>query len=221
VVVADVSGHGLPTGLRMAMVKAALGILVVETHEADEILRRLDATVRSGANSGEVSGRQSRFFVTAVFSRVDFRRGSVEITNAGHPPAYHLRNGEVEEILLPGSPLGGLGHSYGRRRLELEDGDVLVWLSDGLIEASDADDEPFGYEKTQEAIAGPAESAQEVRDRLLAAVEEHTGGRPAMDDRTLVVMRYSLRGSDAERGSGGGVPVPREGEGDRGEEGAI
>jgi serine phosphatase RsbU (regulator of sigma subunit) len=191
VVVADVSGHGLPTGLRMAMVKAALGILVVETHEADEILRRLDATVRSGASSGQASGEQSRFFVTAVFSRVDFRQGSVEITNAGHPPAYLLRGGAVEEILLPGSPLGGLGHHYGRRRLGLEDGDVLVWLSDGLIEASDTDDEPFGYDRTLEAIAGPAESAQEVRDRLLAAVEVHTGGRPAMDDRTLVVMRYT------------------------------
>lgn len=186
VVVADVSGHGLPTGLRMAMVKAALGILVVETQEANEILRRLDATVRSGYGSGD----QARFFVTAVFSRIDFRDGYVEITNAGHPPAYHLRNGAVEEILLTGSPLGGIGHTYGRRRVELADGDVLVWLSDGLIEASNAEDEPFGYDRTEAAIAGPADSAVQVRDRLLAAVEAHTGGRMALDDRTLVVMLY-------------------------------
>lgn len=191
VVVADVSGHGLPTGLRMAMVKAALGILVVETHEADEILRRLDATVRSGGGPNPDAAEKSRFFVTAVFSRIDFRSGTIEITNAGHPPVYHLRGGEAEEILLPGSPLGGLGHHYGRRRVDLEDGDVLVWLSDGLIEAADGDDEPFGFESTREALEGPADSAAEVRDRLLAAVEAHTGGRPARDDRTLVVMRYS------------------------------
>ena len=191
VVVADVSGHGLPTGLRMAMVKAALGILVVETHEADEILRRLDATVRSGSRPSPDSAEKSRFFVTAVFSRIDFRAGTLEITNAGHPPVYHLRNGATEEILLPGSPLGGLGHRYGHRRVELEDGDVLVWLSDGLIEAADGDDEPFGFERTREAIEGSAASAVEVRDRLLAAVEAHTEGRPARDDRTLVVMRYS------------------------------
>jgi serine phosphatase RsbU (regulator of sigma subunit) len=187
VVVADVSGHGLPTGLRMAMVKAALGILVVETREADEILRRLDATVRSGGGAGE----QSRFFVTAVFSRVDFRRGVIELTNAGHPPAYRVRDGGVEEILVPGSPLGGLGHTYGRRRIELAEGDVMVWLSDGLIEATDGEDEPFGYERVEAALAGPAESAAKVRDRLLAAVEAHTGGRPAEDDRTVVVMRYT------------------------------
>jgi serine phosphatase RsbU (regulator of sigma subunit) len=187
VVVADVSGHGLPTGLRMAMVKAALGILVVETREAEEILRRLDATVRSGGGAGD----DSRFFVTAVFSRLDFRRGVLELTNAGHPPVYLLRRGEVEEILLPGSPLGGLGHSYGRRTVQLEDGDVLVWLSDGLIEATDGADEPFGYDGVEAALAaGPADSAAQVRDRLLAAVEAHTRGAPAQDDRTVVVMRY-------------------------------
>ncbi|HUF79352.1 MAG TPA: SpoIIE family protein phosphatase, partial [Thermoanaerobaculia bacterium] len=188
VVVADVSGHGLPTGLRMAMVKAALGILVVEIDEADEILRRLDRTVRTGDSDGV----GSRFFVTAVFTRVNFRTGVVELTNAGHPPAYLVRNRMVEEILEPGSPLGGLGQSYGRRRLELADGDVMVWLSDGLIEATDGDDEPFGYDRVEAALAaGPADSAAEVRDRLLAAVEAYTGGRPAQDDRTVVVMRYT------------------------------
>jgi sigma-B regulation protein RsbU (phosphoserine phosphatase) len=186
VVVADVSGHGLPTGLRMAMVKAALGILVVETHEADEILRRLDGTVRSGDSAGE----EARFFVTATFAKVDFREGRVELTNAGHPPTYHLRGGEVEEILLPGSPLGGLGTSYGHATLELESGDAVIWLSDGLIEAADGADEPFGYDQVRATLAGPCESAAQVRDRLLAAVEAHTGGRPARDDRTLVVMRY-------------------------------
>ncbi|MFP3942105.1 MAG: PP2C family protein-serine/threonine phosphatase, partial [Thermoanaerobaculia bacterium] len=187
VVVADVSGHGLPTGLRMAMVKAALGVLVTETGEADEILRRLDATVRSGYATGD----QRRFFVTAVFARVDFHRGVLELTNAGHPPTYVVRDGTVEEILLPGSPLGGLGTDYGQRTVELRDGDVVVWLSDGLIEAADGHDEPFGYEGIERALAGPADSAAQVRDRLLAAVAAHTGGRPAMDDRTLVVMRYT------------------------------
>jgi sigma-B regulation protein RsbU (phosphoserine phosphatase) len=188
VVVADVSGHGLPTGLRMAMVKAALGILVVEIDEADEILRRLDRTVRTGDSDGV----GSRFFVTAVFTRVNFRTGVVELTNAGHPPAYLVRDRMIEEILEPGSPLGGLGHSYGRRRLELAAGDVMVWLSDGLIEATDGDDEPFGYDRVEAALAaGPADSAAEVRDRLLAAVEAYTGGRPAQDDRTVVVMRYT------------------------------
>lgn len=197
VVVADVSGHGLPTGLRMAMVKAALGVLVTDIGEATEILRRLDGTVRSGYGTGG-----GRFFVTAVFARIDLQRGELELTNAGHPPTYVVRDGTVEEILLPGSPLGGLGTDYGQRTVPLRDGDVVVWLSDGLIEATDGHDEPFGYEGVERALAGPADSAALVRDRLLAAVGVHTGGRPALDDRTLVVMRYS---------AGAGANAPDEG----------
>jgi serine phosphatase RsbU (regulator of sigma subunit) len=195
VVIADVSGHGLPTGLRMAMVKAALGILVTEIDEPDEILRRLDSTVRSGDQTGD----ESRFFVTATFARVDFRRGTVDLTNAGHPPTYLVRGGEVEEILLPSSPLGGLGQRYAGQRIDLEDGDVVVWLSDGMIEAAGGEGEPFGYERVKAALAGAAPTAAAVRERLVAAVDVHTGGRPAQDDRTLVVMRY--RTPDGPSGS--------------------
>ena len=186
VVIADVSGHGLPTGLRMAMVKAALGILVAETDEPQEILERLDRTVRSGDHGGD----RSRFFVTATFARVDFRRGIVDLTNAGHPPTYLLRDGEIDEILLPSSPLGGLGQNYASRRLELEDDDVVIWLSDGMLEAVDDDGEPFGYDRLAATLAGPAPSPAAVRDRLVAAIDVHTKGRPARDDRTLVVMQY-------------------------------
>jgi sigma-B regulation protein RsbU (phosphoserine phosphatase) len=190
VVIADVSGHGLPSGLRMAMLKAALTILVEEEREAERILGRLHDMVRGGDDR--------RVFITATLALVDLAAGTVEITNAGHPPTYLLRGGEVEEIMLPSSPLGGLGRDYGRRRLDLEPGDVLVWLSDGLIEAADAAGRPFGYPGVVDALAAPRPaglpeapvSAATVRDRLLAAVERHTGGLPVEDDRTLVVMRY-------------------------------
>lgn len=186
VVIADVSGHGLPTGLRMAMVKAALGILISETDDPQEVLERLDNTVRSGDHGGD----RSRFFVTATFARVDFRRGAIDLTNAGHPPTYLLRDGEVDEILLPSSPLGGLGQDYASRHLDLEDGDVVVWLSDGMLEAVDDDGEPFGYDRLAATLAGPSPSPAAVRDRLVAAIDLHTGGRPARDDRTLVVMQF-------------------------------
>ncbi len=187
VIIADVSGHGLSTGLRMAMLKAALLILIEETREPEEILRRLDAVVRD---------RKSRVFVTATLAFLDLETGTLRLTNAGHPPTYRVRGGQVDEILLPSSPLGGLGHSYGRAEITLERGDVVVWLSDGLIEAANAADEPFGYERVIKALAGGAagESAADVRDRLLTAIAAWVGGQPPGDDRTLVVMRYKARG---------------------------
>src|ERR1700687_4769425 len=121
VIIADVSGHGLSTGLRMAMLKAALLILIEETRKPEEILRRLDAVVRSNA--------EGRCFVTATLAMFDLREGRLNLTNAGHPPTYLVRGGRVQEILLPSSPLGGLGQSYARRALTLERGAVQGWLA--------------------------------------------------------------------------------------------
>ncbi len=187
VMIADVSGHGLHTGLRMAMVKAGLQILVEEVEDPAEIMRRLDRVVRGESGT--------RFFVTATLARIDLKKGEIELTNAGHPPTYHLRDGKVREIMLPGSPLGVMRQSYGAETIHLLPGDVVVWLSDGLIEASNVQDEPFGYDCVVRALSGPADSAEQVRDRLLAAIEAHTAGHPAEDDRTLVVFRYAPESS--------------------------
>ena len=93
-----------------------------------------------------------------------------------------MRGAEVEEILLPSSPLGGLGHTYGQGdAARSRRATPLVWLSDGLIEATNAADEPFGYDSV---IAGPgrarpARARSTIRNRLLAAVERHTAGHAA------------------------------------------
>ena len=181
VVIADVAGHGLSAGLRMAMLKAGLLTLVEEGKPPREILSALDRLVRSGGD---------RTFVTSSLSLIDLSAGVVEMTNAGHPPAYLLRRNEVEEILLPGTPLGALGEDYGFRRIELQAGDVLVWLSDGFIEAPGGDGEPFGYDRTRDSLKGSAGTAKEVCDRILAKMRRYTDGAGAQDDLTLVVMRY-------------------------------
>jgi phosphoserine phosphatase RsbU/P len=225
VVIADVSGHGLSAGLRMAMLKAALVMLMEQGLEPRAILARLDRMIRS-----EESTRTGRPMVTATLSLFDPGSGRLEITNAGHPPAYRLYPArastadagaeepaspsskgsegapaadpsgsvsipatdilEVEEILLPSPPLGALGGDYLSRSMNLEPGELVVWLSDGLIEASDPAGTPFGYDRVVEALRGPRAGAAEVRDRLLAAIAAHCGTQPPDDDRTLVVMRY-------------------------------
>jgi HAMP domain-containing protein len=151
VIIADVSGHGLSTGLRMAMLKAALLILIEHTRQPEEILRRLDRVVRSNA--------EGRCFVTATLAVFDLREGRLTLTNAGHPPTYVLHGGRVDEVLLPSSPLGGLGQSYARRELTLDRGDVVVWLSDGVFEEANAAGEPFGYDRIEVALAQAARAA--------------------------------------------------------------
>jgi serine phosphatase RsbU (regulator of sigma subunit) len=74
---------------------------------------------------------------------------------------------------------------------------VVVWLSDGLIEATNSQGEPFGYEAVVGSLEGSAAAAAVVRDRLLDALKRHTDGQPSEDDKTLVVMRYMTPASTA------------------------
>ncbi|HVR10424.1 MAG TPA: SpoIIE family protein phosphatase [Thermoanaerobaculia bacterium] len=171
VIIADVSGHGLSTGLRMAMLKAALLILIEQTRQPEEILRRLDTVVRSNA--------EGRCFVTATLAMFDLREGRLTLTNAGHPPTYLVRGGRVQEILLPSSPLGGLGQSYARRELTLDRGDVVVWLSDGVFEETNAAGEPFGYDRIETALAAAAKPAASPGSVATAAASGRRGGRSA------------------------------------------
>ncbi len=188
IVVADVAGHGLAAGLRMAMVKSALTLLIEDGDPPEEIFARLNRLLKG--RPGE------RGFVTATLALFDPLSGELELANAGHPPTYLVRSGgAVEEIVLPGPPLGGLPGAPGRGSRSIAPGDALVWLSDGLIEARSPRGELFGYDRVREHLAGPPTNAVLVRDRLLAAIRAHTGGAAAEDDRTLVVMRY--RGSDS------------------------
>jgi serine phosphatase RsbU (regulator of sigma subunit) len=184
IVVADVSGHGLSAGLRMAMLKAALVMLVEQRLDSHEVFSRLDRLVREGA--GSAGGRP---LVTATLAIFDPATGRLDLTNAGHTPTYWLRQDGVEEILLPSPPLGVLGDRYASCSRTLEPGDLVVWLSDGLIESADPSGDPFGFERVQETLVGTG-SATQVRDRLLAAVAKHSQGAPPADDRTLVVLRY-------------------------------
>ncbi len=197
VVVADVSGHGLSAGLRMAMVKSALALLTEEEERPEEILRRLHELMRGrlqSANSG-------RGFVTATLALVDSASGELVVTNAGHPPTYLLRAGEVTEIMLPSTPLGTLSDDYGQTRLQLEPDDVVVWLSDGLIEATDERQQDFGYDRVTETLTGLDPEPATVRDRLLDAVARHSGGGTPEDDCTLLVMAYRPTPPNAEPSS--------------------
>ncbi len=186
VVMADVSGHGLSAGLRMAMVKSALALLCEEEDRPEEILKRLHHLLKYRLQSSD----NRRGFVTATLALVDSVRGELVITNAGHPPTYLLRDGEVTEILLPSTPLGALGSDYGQATVQLVPNDVVVWLSDGLIEATGAEGGDFGYERIVSVLASCDPEPARVRDRLLAAITDHTGGGSPEDDRTLLVMGY-------------------------------
>ena len=80
--------------------------------------------------------------------------------------------------------------------LVLQEGDTVVYLSDGIVEAQNAAGDPFGFDQLEALLAAsPDLSPTAVRDNILSAVARHSGTRPADDDRTLMIISFDqLRG---------------------------
>ncbi len=185
VVLADVSGHGLPTGIVMASAKASLTALLQSGAAGETLLSRLDAQIARTTDS--------RTFVTMAFLRFHLAGRRVEYTNAGHLYPYRITPaGTVTALVNPARPLGlGLPVTFTTVEAPLEDGDLWVLLSDGIVEATrSGEDEEFGFARLERALAGAAGgTAVAARDRVLAAWRDFTGGDEPADDRTLVVLR--------------------------------
>jgi phosphoserine phosphatase RsbU/P len=185
VVIGDVSGHGLSTGLVMAMVKAAITTLVEQGTEETSLFTRLNDLVHRST--------ERRAFMTLGFTIYDLDRGTIRHTNAGHLYPYILRHGAPPfAIESPSLPLGVRPDIHARTvEIELREGDAVVYLSDGIVEAQDERGDPLGFERLESLLAQLEDpSAAAIQDAILNAVAEHSGTRPADDDRTVMVLRF-------------------------------
>jgi len=185
VAIGDVSGHGLSTGLVMAMVKAAITTLVEEGAEETALFHRLnDLVFRS---------TERRAFMTLAFTIFDLEKGTIRHTNAGHLYPYLLREGQKPRgIEVPSLPLGVRSTiSTHTAEVDLQEGDAIVYLSDGIVEAQDEHGEPFGFDQLEALLSQSTErSPSTIRDQILEAVARHCGTRPADDDRTVMILRF-------------------------------
>lgn len=186
VAIGDVSGHGLSTGLVMAMVKAAMTTLVEEGADETSLFHRLNELV--------FRSTERRAFMTLAFTIFDLERGTIRHTNAGHLYPYLLRDGAHAPLSIecPSLPLG-VRESMTTRTVEvtLEEGDTIVYLSDGIVEAQDENGDPLGFDQLESLLGRQQDrSPAAVRDSILDAVAVHSGTRPADDDRTVMVLRF-------------------------------
>jgi serine phosphatase RsbU (regulator of sigma subunit) len=185
VAIGDVSGHGLSTGLVMAMVKAAITTLVEEGAEETSLFHRLNDLVYRST--------ERRAFMTLAFTIFDLERGTIRHTNAGHLYPYLLREGQKPRgIEVPSLPLGVRSTiSTHTAEVDLQEGDAIVYLSDGIVEAQDEHGEPFGFDQLEALLSQSVDrSPSTIRDQILEAVARHCGTRPADDDRTVMILRF-------------------------------
>ncbi len=188
VLVADVSGHGVPAALIASMVKVALA---AQQDRADR-----PADVLTGMNQA-LCGRLGGQYVTAAYLFIDSRSGLIRYAAAGHPPMLCCSppNGyaaRVREIEKNGILLGFMDDAlYEETEQRLDSGDRLLLYTDGLIEASNAADDLFGIDRVKAAVAaGAALAPDSAADALLTAMDAWSG-QPARDDLTIVLVDWS------------------------------
>jgi serine phosphatase RsbU (regulator of sigma subunit) len=182
VVLGDATGHGLHAGMVVGVAKSLLqtaggnGDLV-------GLLGRIDA--------GLATLHERRASMGLMLVRLD--GDTLRVASAGMPPMLVRRTGshEVEEIMLPGVPLGTLSDA---RRLERDvqvgPGDCVLLMSDGIAEVADPAGEPFGYERVRGVFAAAASFEPEaVVAHLLGSADAHRAGAALSDDLTLLVLR--------------------------------
>lgn len=186
VVIADVSGHGLGPALLMAVCRAYARACVPVGPELASALRRVNSLLHDDVSEGR--------FVTFAIAILDARSGECELLSAGHGPIllYRASGGTVEEFDGDGVPLGVLpDETYATpRKLWLEPGDTLVFVTDGFFEWAAPTGELYGTERLRECVRSSARMpAAEMIARLDADVQRFGAGAPQNDDMIAVIIR--------------------------------
>lgn len=189
IVIADVSGKGVPAGLLMAMCRSSLRSVAAGELSPSKALglvnRQLFPDIRED------------MFISMAYGILDGMTGILTLSRAGHDPAlcYRAATGTVESLRSPGLALGvDSGQVFERvtkdHEVPLAAGDCVLFYTDGVKEAVDAKEEEFGMERMAEVFRNAApDGAEAVLLRMQEELKAFTGECPQMDDITLVVIQ--------------------------------
>jgi sigma-B regulation protein RsbU (phosphoserine phosphatase) len=180
--IADVSGHGVPAALIASMVKLAA---TSQRMNADDPARLL-----AGMNAALCGNTQTQF-VTAAYVYLDSESRELRYSAAAHPPMLLLRDGEVVEVVENGLMLASFTFSaYCTAVRPLKPGDRLLLYTDGIVEAADASREEFGLERLRDLLrksVGLPHS--ETADLIMSSVQRWAASQD--DDLTVLVCDYT------------------------------
>jgi phosphoserine phosphatase RsbU/P len=182
----DVSGKGLPASLLMANLQATLRDQQLLDLSVQECIIRSNNLLYGNTSSDK--------FITLFYGILDPEHHRFSYVNAGHDfPMYFGNGSEPKRLSTEGIPIGVIeNYPYREDSLRLNKGDLVVVYSDGICEAMNPSQEPFGEKRLEQLIAAHRNvSAGELIDIIINDVKRFTGNEPQMDDMTLVIIRRS------------------------------
>jgi phosphoserine phosphatase RsbU/P len=180
--IADVSGHGIPAALIASMVKLAAS---TQREDADDPSRLL-----VGMNAILLGNTQNQF-VTAAYVYLNAAEDELRYSAAAHPPMLVLRGGEVMEVTENGLMLACFDFaSYTTITHSIRPGDRFVLYTDGMLEAANDNEEEFGRERLHALVRESAGlGLAEAADHIISAVQRWSAMQG--DDLTLLVCDYT------------------------------
>lgn len=185
IVVADVTGKSLAAALVMAMARGTL--------RSEATRHTSPADVLSFANQTLCQDRSVKQMITTFYGVLDTNELTLRFANAGHPYPFIKRNGQLQEIELGGLPLSAHpAATYGEQTVQLQPGDQVFLISDGLLEEHNAGREIFGFERLNMAIsAASADDPDRALAQIWQSVAAFRGATEQSDDITLVVIQVA------------------------------
>jgi sigma-B regulation protein RsbU (phosphoserine phosphatase) len=188
ILVADVTGHGVPAALIASMLKVAFAGQVAHADDPARVLTGLNHSL---------CGKFEEHFVTAAYLFVDLEKSLLHYSAAGHPPLILASRaaGNVREIEENGQMLGIFPEAaYSSVEIRVGPGDRCLLYTDGVFEAKNADEEEFGKSRCKEFLQTQsdipaARFANALLDRI-ASFSGHNSVRTQEDDLTLLVLDF-------------------------------
>lgn len=184
-VIADVSGKGVPAALFMALSRT---LIRASAHSVDDPV----SSIRE-ANGHIFQDSKTSMFVTLFYAVLDARSKTLTFVNAGHNPPIHLGgdSGEVTLLSAEGIALGVLDEiTLVSAKIPLRAGDLVVLYTDGVTEAFNEKDEEYGDERLTACVEkNRAGTSREIIDAIVRDVTAFAGTRPQSDDITLMVLK--------------------------------
>ncbi len=186
-VIGDVSGKGVPAALFMAMTSTLFKANALTTQTTSALMARVNAEL--------ARDNAANLFVTAFCAIIDLRDGSIEYSDAGHEAPFLMRaDGSVCRLPKPeGMALGVFDDAeFDSAAVRLAPGDALILFTDGVSEATTADERLFGVEQIEKSLVELASgaTARSIAKGISDRVNIFVGDAPQFDDIAILVVQY-------------------------------